>query len=202
MDCKESEIWLGGLESMKGKYIKILAGIDRPGISEVINYLINSDFFKAPASSNNHNNYAGGLVEHSLLVCINAHKLTALYKEINNYESVTICALLHDICKAEFYQESTRNVKKDGVWHAQPYFSIEDKFPLGHGEKSVILLQKLMPLTDPEIMAIRWHMMGFDDSIRSYGGMMALSVALRKYPLITVIHMADLAACYLNEVQL
>ena len=202
MDYKESELWLGGIDGLKGKYIKILAGIDRPGITEAINYLINSDFFTAPASARNHNNYAGGLVEHSLSVCINAHKLSSFYKEIDNLESVTICSLLHDICKVNFYKESLRNVKIGTVWHQEPFFSIEDSYPLGHGEKSVIILQKFMLLTDQEIMAIRWHMMGFDDATKSYAGGMALSAALQKYPLITVLHMADLAACYLGVVQL
>ena len=35
------------------------------------------------------------------------------YTEGENAESYAICALLHDLCKANFYKVSTRNVKND-----------------------------------------------------------------------------------------
>ena len=56
--------------------------------------------------------------------------------EKDNPESFAVCALLHDLCKAQFYKVSTRNVKNDetGQWEKQPYYSVEDSFPYGHGE--------------------------------------------------------------------
>jgi len=44
----------------------------------------------------------------------------------------------------------------------------EDLFPVGHGEKSVIILQKYITLTEQEIMMIRWHMGMFDREFISY----------------------------------
>lgn len=197
---KLSERWVGGLSGIKGKYLKTLCSAKRDGISALATYLnLNTDFFTAPGSANGHNNYGGGLVEHSLAVFDNAQKLAALYlPQKDMYESLVIAALLHDVCKINFYKESTRNVKVGSTWIQEPYFSIEDALPLGHGEKSVIIIQPFIYLTPEEIMAIRWHMMGFDDSVRSYAGGLALTNAVKKYPLITILHMADLAACYLE----
>lgn len=194
----KSELWIGGIEGLKGKYLKTLCNIQREGIENLANFLINSDFFTAPGSANNHNNYAGGLCEHSLLVMNEALRLRMIYLPPDMCETVILVSLLHDICKVNFYKESTRNVKIDGVWGQQPYFSIEDQMPLGHGEKSVIIAQQYIKLTTEEIMAIRWHMLGFDDSAREYGGSLALRNAANKYPLIVLLHMADLAACYLQ----
>ncbi len=66
----------------------------------------------------------------------------------DNPESFAVCALLHDLCKAQFYKCSTRNVKNEetGQWEKQPYFSVEDMFPYGHGEKSVFLIERFMRL--------------------------------------------------------
>ena len=42
------------------------------------------------------------------------------------------CALLHDLCKANYYKKGTRNVKNDatGQWEKVPSYSVEDLFPL------------------------------------------------------------------------
>jgi hypothetical protein len=196
--CDRPELWIGGIDGLKTKYLTALTNINRAGIADLAKYLQETDFFTAPASAKNHNNYPGGLCEHSLLVMLNAYKLSEFYPPGLLYESVGLVALLHDICKVNFYHQTTRNKKIDGVWTQEPYFEIQDSYPLGHGEKSVIILQRFITMTNEEIMAIRWHMMGFDDAAREYGGSMALRAAADKYPLVTILHMADLASCYLE----
>ena len=74
---------------------------------------------------------------------------------------------------------------------------VEDSFPYGHGEKSVYLIERFMRLKTAEAVAIRWHMGGFDDTVRAGG--MALSLAFDQYPLAVKLHMADLTATYLME---
>lgn len=103
------------------------------------------------------------------------------------------------MCKAQFYKVSTRNVKNDvtGQWEKVPYYTVEDAFPYGHGEKSVFLIERFMRLKTSEAMAIRWHMGGFDDSAR--GGSFAISLAYEKYPLAVKLHLADLESTYLKE---
>ena len=70
--------------------------------------------------------------------------------------------------------------------------------PVGHGERSVILIQQRgLTLTLEEITAIRWHMGGFDDAVR--GGSREMSEAFRRYPLALQLHIADMEATYLDE---
>lgn len=172
--------------------------VTRAGSKEFLEWLLKTDFFTAPASSRFHCACEGGLVLHSLNVY---HTLRERYfeEDKDNEESFAICALLHDLCKAQFYKVSTRNVKNDatGQWEKVPYYSVEDAFPYGHGEKSVFLIERFMRLKTSEAMAIRWHMGGFDDAARSGG--FALSNAFDKYPLAVKLHLADLESTYLRE---
>lgn len=171
--------------------------VNRPGADKLLDWLDTTDFFRAPASSRFHCACEGGLVQHSLNVY---HALVDhFYTEGENLESYTICALLHDLCKANFYKVSTRNVKNDatGQWEKVPFYQVEDAFPYGHGEKSVFLIERFMKLRTAEAVAIRWHMGGFDEAAR--GGSFAISAAYDAYPLAVKLHIADLEATYLYE---
>ncbi len=172
--------------------------IKREGSKELLEWLNKTDFFTAPASSRFHCACEHGLVMHSLSVynvLIEKH----FDPKTDNRESFAICALLHDLCKAEFYKVSSRNVKNEqtGVWEKVPFYAVDDKFPYGHGEKSVFLIERFMRLKTGEAMAIRWHMGGFDEAAR--GGSFAVSVAYEKYPLAVKLHLADLESTYLRE---
>ena len=112
-------------------------------------------------------------------------------------ESVAIIALLHDLCKVNFYKVDYRNVKVDGQWTQQPYYTIDDTLPYGHGEKSVYIISGFMRLTREEAMAINWHSGGFDDRVK--GGSFAMSDAYYKFPNAMIFHTADLMATYLDE---
>ena len=172
--------------------------ISRSGSEELLEWLEKTDFFTAPASTKFHGACAGGLVQHS----VNVYEVMMekhFEEEIDSKESFAICALLHDLCKAQFYKVSTRNVKNEttGAWEKQPYYSIEDSFPYGHGEKSVFLIERFMRLKTSEAVAIRWHMGGFDEAAR--GGSFAISQAYDRYPLAVKLHLADLESTYLRE---
>ena len=56
---------------------------------------------------------------------------------------------------------------------------------------------RYIKLTEEEILAINWHMGGFDDAVR--GGSFAVSDAYNTYPLAVKLHIADLTATYLLE---
>ena len=147
--------------------------IRRPGAEKLLAWMESTDFFTAPASTRFHAAYEGGLLDHSLNVynvLISKHYDPAG----DDIESFTIASLLHDLCKA-----------------------IDDQFPYGHGEKSVYLIERFMRLKTEEAMAIRWHMGGFDDSVR--GGSFSLAHAFEKYPLAVKLHLSDLEATYLHE---
>lgn len=183
----------------KEEFIDIYTqNIKREGSAELLEWLQKTDFFTAPASTKFHCACEQGLLMHSLSVY---HTMMDKHfdPEKDNPESFAVCALLHDLCKAQFYKVSTRNVKNDetGQWEKKPYYSVEDVFPYGHGEKSVFLIERFMRLKTSEAMAIRWHMGGFDEAVK--GGSFAISLAFEKFPLAVKLHLADLESTYLRE---
>ena len=112
--------------------------------------------FHGPASTKYHSNFIGGLVEHSYKVHeIILGKCKAFNVDVP-WESVALCGLMHDLCKCNFYIRGIKNVKEgkkpDGRdnWVEKEVWDIDDKLPLGHGSKSVILLQRFIKLTDFE----------------------------------------------------
>ena len=183
----------------KQKFIEYYqANIHREGADRLLEWLQTTDFFTAPASTRYHCACPSGLVQHS----VNVYEVMMekhFDPETDSAESFALCALLHDVCKAQFYKISTRNVKneKTGQWEKVPYYTIEDAFPYGHGEKSVFLIERFVRLKPAEATAIRWHMGGFDDAAR--GGNFSISVAYDKYPIAVKMHLADLEATYLRE---
>ena len=88
----------------------------------------------------------------------------------------------------------TRNVKKNGTWIQEPYYTVDDMYPIGHGEKSIIIAQEFIKLNDVEVAMIRNHMGGFVDN--SYFSSSAL---FNKYPESLLLHMADMRATYIVE---
>ena len=171
--------------------------VSRPGADRLLEWLSSTDFFKAPASTRFHGACEEGLVMHSLNVY---HALMdRFFEEGDNPESMAVCGLLHDLCKANYYKAGSRNVKNEatGQWEKVPIFMVEDQFPYGHGEKSVYLIERFIRLKPAEAVAIRWHMGGFDDAAR--GGCRAISEAYDAYPLAVKLHLADLTATYLME---
>lgn len=179
---------------MKERFIAIFKDcIKREGSSKLLDWLMKSDFFTAPASTRFHNSFSGGLLAHS----VNVYE--CLKERVNgqyNDETIAICSLLHDVCKVNFYKIEVRNRKNDlGKWEQYDYYAIDEKFPYGHGEKSVFLIERFMRLSEEEAITIRFHMGGFIEK-DNYN---ALSNAFSKYPLSLHLHIADLESTYLHE---
>ena len=175
--------------------------IKREGADKLLDYLMSSDFFSAPASARYHSAYEGGLLDHSLNVydCLCAYlnrdyareKFKLSYSE----ETIAIVSLLHDICKVNVYKPGYRNVKNEqGKWEQVPTFEFDDKLPYGHGEKSVYMITPFMKLTREEAFAIRYHM-GFSnvDDQRNVGK------AFEMFPLAFALSTADMEATYYIE---
>ena len=180
----------------KEEFIKIYTeNITREGSAELLEWIEKTDFFDAPASTRYHCACEHGLVMHSVSV-FNTMVEKHFDEEEDSLESFAICALLHDLCKAQFYKISSRNVKNEetGKWEKVPYYSIDDMFPYGHGEKSVFLIERKMRLKLDEAMAIRWHMGEFGDKNSN-----TISQAYEKYPLAVKLHLVDLESTYLRE---
>lgn len=196
----------------KERFIEVFKNnVHRDGSDQLLSYLERSDFFTAPASTRFHLSCEGGLCIHSLNVYDRLVQLLdnqadkercfpagVPNEEIN--ETVAIAALLHDLCKIHFYQPGTRNVKNPdtGRWETVPTYVIDERFPIGHGEKTNFIIQNYMKLKPEEAIAIRWHMGEFDNAVK--GGDKSLNKAWEKYPLSFMLHMADMMASHLDEV--
>ncbi len=150
------------------RFEKILRDTGRENIDYVLEDLDSWGFFDAPASAQGHGAYPGGLVEHSLNVydaAMESRKaMLDLRPDLEEFfapASIAIAALLHDVCKADFYKLVKKKRRNEvGQYEDFEQYEIHDEnFPVGHGEKSVILLlQSGLDLKDDEIYAIRWHM--------------------------------------------
>lgn len=183
------------MKELKNKFSELLRRSNKPGIEKVLPELESIGFFEAPASRKDHLAYPGGLLQHSLNVHNVAmmlyNQLKALKPDLEiQEESIIIASLLHDVCKTDRYTMT------DNGTYVKNY-----NFPVGHGEKSVILLLKWgLKLTENEMLAIRWHMGGWhvpnnEEQQTDYVH------AVESCPLVTLIHTADTLASKIVEIE-
>ena len=199
-------------EKLVNEFERLLFSTKRPGIEKLVDYIRKTDFYTAPASTKYHGCHEGGLLEHSLNVykCLMAKKNSETWREVFQNitdENIIITALLHDLCKTNFYVVEMKNKKvysETGTkmdsngrydWVSVPGYSIEDKNPMGHGEKSVIMIMNFIKLVANETYGILFHM-GFTLPKEEWN---TLSAAIQKYPFALAVHEADLEATYLLE---
>lgn len=183
----------------KANFVALVnAYVHREGIDSLMQFLEESDFYTAPASTRFHGAFDGGLCAHSIAVGKQLMTLADLYAPgVYDKESLVIAALFHDLCKIGVYKRDTRNVKNEaGKWEQVPYFKFEEDFPFGgHGEKSVFLIMQHMRLSKDEAAAINAHM-GFAGA----QNITAVSEVYNKNPLAWMLHIADEAATYIDKV--
>ena len=197
------------MKEKKERFIELLRSTGRQGIEEVINYLEASGFFTAPASTSHHLSYEGGLMEHSMNVYDMAMAIrgavVTLKPEMEKKlpeESIIIAALLHDTCKANIYKKTKKwEVGKLGIpVQQEKYTTNYSEMPVGHGEKSVIMLLSLgLKLTLDEMVAIRWHMGAWDLAFQSYEAKSNINEAGNRHPLLSLILSADNLATHILE---
>lgn len=258
------------MENIKETIVDLWKQVQRPGIDKLIEFLNTSDFFTAPCSTQYHLAYPGGLAEHSLNVfrtlsdkCDYFSSLTSIDFPIVPLETIIICALGHDLCKVNYYQEGgepatgrqldwakellsktvgymidadssrlyeakclvigdngvykvAESLSKEHAgaiigWLKDGYrkntapefkisYTVKDQFPMGHGEKSVSILQDFIPLNDVEKLAIRWHMCAFDPGIHfNYPSGYPYREAVKLHPLVTLLFTADYEASNIIE---
>jgi len=126
--------------------IFLLQTIKRPGIDSLLDYLLESDYYRAPASTRYHHVFKGGLCQHSLNVTREFSKENAKWEKPIPQDSVVICGLLHDLCKVGAYAGTTRGYEK-----------VKD-LPKGHARLSISRVTKFIKLTPVELDIILYHM--------------------------------------------
>ena len=189
------------MENLKKEFQSRLLETKREGMENVIKHLERLGFFTAPASTKFHLNVKGGLMQHSWNVCNTAlmlrNQMILMKPELEAklpVESVIIASLLHDVCKSNIYKDAILNRKNDqGYWEKVPGYEVDySSLPLGHGEKSVIMLLTLgLRLTRDEMLAIRWHMTAWELPFHSSEAKANLNAARETAPLCTIIQTAD-----------
>ena len=198
---------------MKEQFIELLNSTKREGIDKAIIQLEEIGFFEAPASTKFHLCKKGGLMEHSLNVYTIAMDIReTLIRRDENLEdllpmdSVIITCLLHDVCKADIYKPVVKCQNNMGVCgHVSEYELDYQNLPIGHGEKSVVVLLRCgLDLTDDEILAIRWHMNAWDLAFQSEYMRNNFCEAKKLTPLLTLVQSADAVAsgiceCFLSK---
>lgn len=229
------------LEEVKVEIIDLLKEVDREGIDSLIMYLLENDYFTAPASSKYHFNEVGGLSRHSLLVYNLLKQKNEFFKLGVDDDTIILCGLLHDLCKMNFYKKAVDepitaaqhkylvglkkldeehnadeiaklwkltkaytskliDYLKNGSQGEEPKadeikWDIEDQLPLGHGEKSIAIIQRFINLTNEELLAIRWHMSFSDPStVFKWPVGFCYDQAIEKYPLVIIMFTADFEA--------
>jgi len=189
----------------KDKIKKLLLSTSRPGMENLVEWIEKeTDFFTAPASTKYHLACRGGLAQHSLNVYeLLLGKVNSGLLEIRS-DTIIITALLHDLCKVNFYCMEKKNVREGSKinaygnevanWVEKEVWTVRDSFPVGHGEKSCFYIQRCIGLTDEEYAMIRLHMgsdrNGYPDPFTETANM---------YPSVIAIHTSDIESAYIVE---
>lgn len=184
----------------------------RKGNELLLEFIQKSDFYTAPASTKFHSSHEGGLLLHSLFVmaCLMEKRNSPIWGPVLKKctdETLFLVSVCHDLCKTYFYAKDFKNQKlyddngsqKDAKgrynWQTVPIYVVNDKYPLGHGEKSCYFLMKFVELSTEEYAAIRWHM-GFSEPRELYS---AIGNSMDKYPLVLALNEADQEATHIFE---
>jgi len=204
------------IELNKNEFLSLINQINIPGadIQGLIKFLEESDFFYAPASTNYHSAYTGGLCEHSLNVYRTLTKLVEMFSyQIPNLDmnSVLVVGLLHDLSKVNFYESYIKNekiynekgLKSDNMgkfdWVAKQAFKVKEAknrfLCKDHETNSMILISRYIPLSMEETIAILNHHGGLGDTSTNWD----LSPITDTNPLLCLLHAADYMSTFILE---
>ena len=170
---------------------------------DMVDYLITTGFFTAPASTKYHGNYEGGLLKHSSAVAKFLVQLTEdNHLTWKNPRSPYVVGMFHDLCKIDQYRHPVTghieefNGGRTSIYDEQAWEYNPDTLLKGHGDKSVMLLSQFYILTDEEIMCIRYHMGAFTDKSEWNDYTRAVS----QHPNVLWTHQADMLASHVAGV--
>ena len=167
------------------------------------------DFFTAPASTMYHGDWIGGLCDHSLAVLEAAYGMADTHLSSSLGRIVKLPPLwfiLHDICKCNCYERTTKNRKnpETNKWETVECWATKKDYISGpHGDESVNRIYQMLLKYPSELdwmsahfvegwrLAISYHMGLYNVSD---GDMINYNNAKRKYPVVLLMHHADMVA--------
>jgi len=187
----------GVVKEIRGLFIAEMESFGRPGFDKMLGFMNKKGFFDDPASRQYHLAFKGGLVLHSWNVY---QILKRVAKKIPEQpispDKIFLCGALHDLCKMCFYGKNWKWYKGEDTnnrWTKRDVWKVEDQYPLGHGEKTLFIIQQFIKVSVEEACALRWHMGYFDPGAHFFfPSGAAINRAWEQYPLARVVHIADM----------
>lgn len=196
------------------RFNALLFSITRDGadIEGIHKCLEDHGFYSAPASSKYHRSYDGGLCEHSLNVYDVLVDLVGMYcPDRYSDDTLKIVALLHDVSKSNYFVSEVKNKKvysptgskSDSIgkfdWESYNSFVVkpaEERNLFGTPEENTYyIVSQYIPLTLEESTAILNHRGNAEGSSSSVNR--DLPAIYRRYPLVSLLHIADFLSTYL-----
>ena len=187
-----------------GKIRDLLLSTNREGMKDLIKYMDEYGFFKAPCSTNHHLSREGGLAEHSLNVYEAMMNFHITMGSPLKYESIIICSLLHDLGKMGQYNKPyyVPNMLKGRATKAnpnpepyqstsKPYVSNSELLSVDHEVRSIAIASRFIELTEEEQQAILWH--------NGLYGNFKYQIQGKETPLYLILHFADMWASRVVE---
>ncbi len=148
-----------------------------------------TSWLSSPASTRFHLNIEGGLLMHSVGVCLNAIKIKNLLAPDISDESITIVSLFHDIGKIG-YEDMPYYLKNDVEWEIKrgiTYKINPEIVTMSLGTRSLYLISQHVKLSQEEAQAIVAH----DGLYPSRGGISNLEYFHNECRLQMILHFAD-----------
>lgn len=200
----------------KATFEGLVKSISRPGadLDGLLAYLDDSGFYTAPASTQYHCSYDGGLCVHSLDVYGVFKTLMETFspdKAAGLGDSIKLIGLFHDLAKAGLYEVCAVNKKvyseggnkKDEIgkfsWESIKGYKVKeasDRLIAGsNGFNSLLLLSRYVPLTEDEMTALVNSSLGLDSSSDNKD----LCAEYRSNPFSAALSAAETLACYVLE---
>lgn len=166
----------------------------RDGSDTLANFMLKRDYFTAPASCHFHCAFYGGLAVHSWGVYQALQDLLSSTKTEMDEESKYLVTIMHDLCKCQYYRNDQwkwfKGEESGAKWEKKFQWTIDDKIPLGHGERSLFILQNFVRVSVEEALSIRHHL-GFVDQGAHNRWPSALHLAFQDFPCCVAAHLAD-----------
>jgi hypothetical protein len=154
-----------------------------------------------------------GMQEESLIVCGLFHdvckvgfyvedKEEASPAQVRKFQELSNTALPKGTnTKAYYIKVIDALIKGVPIPKFSASYRVKDQLPMGHGEKSIWMIERCMSLLNEEALAIRWHLGGFDPGIHfGYPSGLACTQAFRENKLVGLLASADLSVTYLADV--
>ena len=202
------------INTNKERFISLISSINRDNsdIEGLLNYLKQTGYFEAPASTQYHSSYKGGLCDHDLKVYDILLHLTSTYApDKYNLDTIKIIGLLHDVFKSTFYEQYIKNEKvysSSGSkydemgkydWIASKNFKVKDskqRLLLGSkGFNSYYIVSSFIPLSQEETVAFV-NQYSANDLNENTTDLLPI---LHKYNLSVYLHSADIISSYCIE---